>query len=67
MYLIESKIEEKGLLEATKNRELLSFLVLERERERLVILDLNLLESVILINLIKLLGCFLGWRLVSLL
>ena len=34
MYLIESKIEEKGLLEATKNRELLSFLVLERERER---------------------------------
>ena len=42
-------------------------LVLERERERLVILDLNLLEFVILINLIKLLGCFLGWRLVSLL
>ena len=34
MYLIESKIEEKGLLEATKNRELLSFLVLERERVR---------------------------------
>ena len=44
MYLIESKIEEKGLLEATKNRELLSFLVIyiyvyiyiyiERERER---------------------------------
>ena len=34
MYLIESKIEENGLLEATKNRELLSFSILERERER---------------------------------
>ena len=56
MYLIESKIEEKGLLEATKNRELLSFQVLEREREREVILDLDLREFVILVNLIKLLG-----------
>ena len=52
MYLIESKIEENGLLEATKNRELLSFLVLER----VVILDLDLREFVILVNLIKLLG-----------
>ena len=34
MYLIESKIEENGLLEATKNRELLSFSVLETARER---------------------------------
>ena len=47
---------EKGLLEATKNRELLSFLVLGRERERLVILDLDLREFLILVNLIKLLG-----------
>ena len=53
MYLIKSKIEEKGLLEATKNRELLSFLGF---RERLVILDLDLSEFVILVNLIKLLG-----------
>ena len=44
VYLVESKIEEKGSLEATKNIELLSFLVIyiyvyiyiyiERERER---------------------------------
>ena len=27
VYLVESKIEEKGSLEATKNIELLSFLV----------------------------------------
>ena len=34
VYLVESKIEEKGSLEATKNIELLYFLVWERERER---------------------------------
>ena len=37
----------------------------ERERERVVILDLDLREFVILVNLIKLLGWFLSWRLVS--
>ena len=34
VYLVESKIEENGSLEATKNIELLSFLVWERERKR---------------------------------